>query len=152
VLGWTGAAALAGLSGCSSDLVRRVEPDTTLRADVVRAKRALVAAYDATAQAHPALRDRLVPLRADHTAHLDVLGALPPATTSPLTPSGSPTVPAVAASPQAALRALARAESAAAAQRLRDCVAAESAELARLLAAIGGSEAVHAARLSDGSP
>ncbi|RJK96498.1 hypothetical protein [Vallicoccus soli] len=146
--------------------------DEALAVPVATSKRALLAAYDATAERHPGLAGRLRALRAEGAAHLTGLAALVPAagedpsaspgppastaptaapTTAPTTaPTAAPTegVPPVPRDPAAAVAALARREAALAASRL-DALegAGASPELARLVAAVGASEAVHAALL-----
>ena len=121
------------------------DPDLALRESVVRAETVLIAAYEATLAAHPALRTQLAPFRDQHLAHralVGVEGAVP----APSVPA--PTVPA---SPDAAVAALAALERSAAAARGRDAVGAARWQLARELGLIGGSEAAHHALLRDPS-
>jgi hypothetical protein len=103
----------------------------------------LLAAYDATIAAYPALQARLAPMRADHAAHLE---ALRPSSASP-SPEASPTPPGVPSDAKTAISDLASFEHEAAADRIRD-IGPLPARLAQLLTSIGGSEAVHAALLT----
>ena len=148
--------------------VSALSADQLLAGRVAVAEEALLAAYDAAANAHPELAGRLAPFRADHAAHLNGLmpGATPssatpsstaPSTTAPssttpssIPPSGNASASAPLSSPPAStaiLRQLADLERSAAAARVND-VAATSGSLARLVASIGGCEAAHAALLS----
>lgn len=153
--------------------------DQLLAQRVAVAERALLAAYDAVAVAHPELAGRLAPFRADHAAHLHGLvseaapssapssapAANAPAASAPevsAPPSGiapASASPFAAGSPLAAVSSpasdtlllhLADLERAAAAARLDD-VAATSGSLARLVASIGGCEAAHAVLLVAGT-
>lgn len=163
-----GLAGLASLAGCKpsnrdnaatgsggAGATTTTKPDAGAAAadTVVRRaadnERALIAAYDGAASAHPDLAARLQTLRADHVRHLE--GLVPgashtlPATTTPTpTPTLTPSAPPVSATepPRSALTGLATLEHAAAAARVSDAVAT-SGSLARLLASIGGCEAAH---------
>jgi hypothetical protein len=140
--------------------------DQLLAGRVAIAEEALLAAYDAAADAHPELAGRLASFRADHAAHLHGLvpGATPPApaSTAPssaapstaapssIPPSGTNSANAPVSSPPAStaiLRQLADLERSAAAARVND-VMSTTGSLARLIASIGGCEAAHAALLS----
>jgi hypothetical protein len=135
--------------------------DQLLAGRIAIAEEALLAAYDAAADAHPELADRLASFRADHAAHLHGLvpGATPPApsSTAPssaapssIPPSGAASANAPVSSPPAStaiLRQLADLERSAAAARVND-VMSTTGSLARLVASIGGCEAAHAALLS----
>jgi hypothetical protein len=133
------------------------EPDAPIRDQVVASIAMLISTYQATAERHPTLTERLAPLAAEHHAHLAALGA-PAATATPATPAATataapslvPVAPVVSADPRRAVRALVTAESRAAADRVGVAVAATSPDLARLLAAIGACEATHAALLREG--
>jgi hypothetical protein len=139
---------------------------------VASAEEALLAAYDAAADAHPELAARLAPFRADHAAHLHGLVPEPapsttassstaaaqaspaPSSPAPSSPAPSSAVPPSASAPLVSpptstdiLRQLADLERSAASARVTD-VATTSGSLARLVASIGGSEAAHAALLS----
>lgn len=151
VLGLTVLTTLAGpgVAACSADSnkrpvatpsSKRAGPDPQL-ADV-KAEAALIAQYDATLKAHPALRGRLQPLRSQHAVHLSALtkliggkGRIGVATS------------AVPADQTAALQALRAAEQAAAAARTRSCIAA-AADRCGLLGSIAASEASHVELLS----
>ena len=121
-----------------------LSPDQLIAQRVAAAEKALLAAYDATAVAHPELAGRLAPFRADHAAHLQGLvpgslaNAAPYPTDTPLL--SAPTSTEI-------FQSLADLERSAAAARLGD-VATTSGSLARLIASIGGCEAAHAALLS----
>jgi hypothetical protein len=126
----------------------RPDPDAGLRTALTADKHALLDRYSATVRRHPGLRIRLAPLQADHLAHLQALGG--PATLA-ATDTGSPAparpAGAVPADPPAAVQLLERAERAAAARRIAQCVSAADGKLAELIASVGASEAVHAAVL-----
>lgn len=162
-----GLAAAAGLSGCGGKSTSlppepvpepTPDPDTELLAEVLAAKRALLARYVATADRFPALSTGLAAARGDHEGHVRALAANPlappgaagavPASPSPGA-SPSPTGPAVPGDRAAAVRALAAAERDAAEERLTQCLAARDAGLARLLASLGACEAAHALVISD---
>ncbi len=170
VLAGASAVLLAGCTGRGSPEPPRPDPDDAVREQVSADVQRLVALYAATSTRHPSLRRRLDPLAAEHTAHLAALaGGRPRATPAPVTsspssagtssagtssassaatassrPSASP--PAVPPSPGQARSLLVRAERDGAAQRVIQSAAA-SPTLARLVAAIGASEAAHAALL-----
>jgi len=159
------ALALACGAGCQDGRdasARAPSPPTPTRppppdplAAILDTEQRLLAAYDATAGAHPALAARLAPVRADHAEHASALeralGATPPAILGTPLPgtggagAGTPTptpprpVPGNRASALAALRAAERAAAAARAS------AAESAppDRAVLLASIAACEASH---------
>ncbi|MGY0058002.1 hypothetical protein ACWY4P_15830 [Streptomyces sp. LZ34] len=171
--GATGAAAL--LAGCSDGSGARPDAagaragEERLRARGARDSAALLARYDATADAHPRLTDRLRPLREETARHLEAFrtpdrpgtssgspSGSSPASASAASPSGSPSasagaarVPDVPKDEKKALAALARAERHTADTRtaaLRDA----SPELARLLASIAACGAAHAYLLTSG--
>jgi hypothetical protein len=151
--------------------VSAMSADQLVAQRVAIAEEALLAAYDAVADAHPELAGRIAPFRADHAAHLHGLvpGATPsttaPSTTAPSSPatlSSAPAAPsntvpsgiasasAPLSSPPAStaiLQQLADLERSAASARVDDVLTA-SGSLARLIASIGGCEAAHAALLS----
>ena len=133
---------LAALAGCSGGAAHGAPADPTaeLSGRAARDSTALLARYDATAAAHPALADRLRPLRAQVALHL---AAFTP-------PGGSPgPAPGVPADQNAALATLADAE-----RRIADTrtAALQDAppELARLLASVAAAGACHAALLQGG--
>jgi hypothetical protein len=127
--------------------------DQLVAGRVAVAEEALLAAYDAAADAHPELAGRLAPFRTDHAVHLH--GLVPGAARSTTAPSSLPPPSVASASAPlsslpastAILQQLADLERSAAAARLDDLVTT-SGSLARLIASIGGCEAAHAALLS----
>jgi hypothetical protein len=154
------------LTGCSNDAPasRRTpgrSPDAAraeaaLRARLVRTSTALRDEYDAVIARHPALADRLTPLRADVAAHVVALAGPASSPSSSPSPSPSPSGSASAAAattapdePAAALKALAAAE-----RRTSDshtaALAAAEPELARLLASVAAAGAAHAYLLTKG--
>jgi hypothetical protein len=146
--------ATGALSGCTVFGRKPARPTATATPDpaelalerAVESETSLLAAYDATIAAYPALEGQLAPMRADHVAHLE---ALRPASASPTpqeSPSTSPT-PQVPRDANAAVADLVSFEHAAAADRVHD-LGPLPARLAQLLASIGGSEAAHAALLT----
>ncbi|MFD5148592.1 hypothetical protein [Streptomyces sp. NPDC058401] len=162
-----GAAGIAGaalLSGCSDDGPPAAEPEVPLerrmRETAVRESGRLLERYDATSAAHPALAQRLAPLRASVAAHTAALadGGSPAPSRSAAAPSPSPSpVPsgAAAAAPPApgaspvpaaaaeALTALADAERSLAEARTISLAGAPG-ELARMLASVAACGHVHA--------
>ncbi|WP_432013823.1 hypothetical protein [Streptomyces cucumeris] len=163
--GALGAAAL--LSGCSDDT--RPRRDTAegvsvakLRATGARESTALLARYDATADAHPDLAERLAPLRAETARHAAAFRGheRSPSADGSATPSASPPAsasarrerpPAVPDDGKRALAALAQAERHTADARTTALVTAPP-ELARLLASVAASGAAHVYLLTqDGS-
>jgi hypothetical protein len=152
IAGWIGLCTTPLATSCTTGDAQepaqpKADPDGAVRDRVAASVQALIVAYDATAGRHPALASELAPLRAEHAAHLE---ALDRAATPSGAPAGSPTTrPKVAADSRTARSALVRAEERAAASRVREAVAAASPDLARLLAAIGASEAAHAALLRE---
>jgi len=148
VLVGAGLLAIAACSPSTDPEPPKPDPDLPIRALAADGVRRLVALYDAVGLAHPGLRAQLAPLAAETAAHLSALAPTGSSTTSPpVSPSASAT-PTVAVPPTAAAAraALARAERHEADLRVT-ALASASAALARLLAAIGASEATHAALL-----
>ncbi|MFJ7272138.1 hypothetical protein ACIQV3_36855 [Streptomyces sp. NPDC099050] len=161
-----GAAGVAGaalLSGCSDDRPPAAEPEVPLerrmRETAVRESERLLERYDATAAAHPALAQRLAPLRASVAAHTAALadGGSPEAPAPPSrsasapspVPSGAAAAPPapgaapVPAGPADALTALADAERSLAEARTITLAGAPG-ELARMLASVAACGHVHA--------
>ncbi|GGP88496.1 hypothetical protein [Streptomyces melanogenes] len=143
----TGAAAAGLLAACSDGPSRQTDGGAAERARAARAEAALrlrtAAAsaalrdrYEAVALRHPAVRERLAPLREEAAQHATALAAAPARLASP-PPSPIPDDPAEA------LRALA-----ATARQTSDAHTAALAEappeLARLLASVAAAGAVHA--------
>jgi hypothetical protein len=113
------------------------DDDAVLAAAVVAQEEGLIALYDATVAAFPALGSALTSIRDQHAAHRDALS-----------PQGSPTAspsPPIAAgtSQAAAIAGLLEAERRAVSERTESCVAARIPDTARLLALIAASEASH---------
>ncbi len=169
VLAWPAwaAAVLAApaLAGCADTVppadLRAARRLAAARGRAADDSAALLARYDATAAAHPALSARLAPLRAQVALHAQAFtapgpgagapspsgGSAPPGGDRSATPSASAGPVAVPAGRDAALGALAAAEQRVAATRgaaLRDA----PPELARLLASVAACGAAHALLLS----
>ncbi|MEV4741881.1 hypothetical protein [Streptomyces sp. NPDC049555] len=149
VLGGAAAALLGGgatalLTGCSGSGAGSGGEDSAaaqrLKERAGQQSAALLAHYDATLAAHPALAARLRPLRAEVARHAEAFGP-GPGSPSPSAGTGAP--PAVPQDEKAALAALAEAE-----RRTVDArtaaLAAAPPGLARLLASVAASGAVHA--------
>ncbi|MFF4601181.1 hypothetical protein ACFY12_00275 [Streptomyces sp. NPDC001339] len=144
------------LTGCSAeDRPGRDESSAAadrLRERAARDSTALLARYDATLAAHPALAERLRPLRSEVAAHARAFtddGATPSAGGAP---SGEPVhkagTPSVPGEEQAARSALADAERRLSGTRTRELLTAPP-ELARLLASVAASGAAHAYLLTE---
>lgn len=170
-----GAAGITGaalLSGCSGGGPPESEPEIPLerrmRETAVRDSTRLLERYDATSAAHPALAERLAPLRASVAAHTAALAADPAASPSPNrsrssspSPSASagvsaPVSPApgaepVPVKPAEALTELADAERSLAEARTISLTGAPG-ELARLLASVAACGRVHAYLLTSTPP
>lgn len=131
------------------------DPDVVALRAALADEDELLAAYDATLAAHPALAPTLQPLRAEHAEHrrvvLDRLGDdaeaepqaadTPPGEASP-EPAPGPSGPVVPAEPGAAVTELSRREDDAARGRRRSALSV-SAPLAPLLGSVAASEASH---------
>ncbi|WP_418959438.1 hypothetical protein [Streptomyces tritici] len=165
------AAGAATLAACSapaeegapkrlSAAERAARAELALRRRAVAASTALRERYDATLTAHPALTDRLTPLRASAAAHVKALAeglpADPPGKTEKAAAgsAGQVTAPpaaAVTADPAAAVRELAGL-----ARRTADAHGAAlldaPPEYARLLASVAAAAAAHAALLTAPEP
>ncbi|MFE1176081.1 hypothetical protein [Streptomyces sp. NPDC058773] len=163
-----GSAAL--LTGCSEDAgperAERSSAAERLRRRSARDSTALLARYDATLAAHPALASRLRPLRSEVARHAAAFGddrAAPspggsasdgPARdagapgSGPSPQGGRPSGPAVPKDERAARSALADAERRLADTRTQALLAAPP-ELARLLASVAAAGAVHAYLLAE---
>jgi hypothetical protein len=136
---------LAGLAACSTSTAPEASPaNSTASAAIsptVADERSLLARYDATIAAFPALAPGLSLVRDQHAEHLRALG-------SPATPSGSASDPAGTAvslptDPTAAVGALIDAERSAMRLRVDACVAATDPQSARILTFIAASEGSH---------
>ncbi|MFF1415218.1 hypothetical protein ACFVX6_36535 [Streptomyces sp. NPDC058289] len=160
-----GAAGIAGaalLSGCSDDGPPAADPEVPLerrmRETAVRESERLLERYDATSAAHPALAQRLAPLRASVAAHAAALADEGSPASSPSrsasapspVPTGAaaaappaPSAAPVPAAPAEALTALADAERSLAEARTISLAGAPG-ELARMLASVAACGHVHA--------
>ncbi|MCZ4516241.1 hypothetical protein O3Q52_50690 [Streptomyces sp. ActVer] len=151
-----GAALLAGCS--SSDSSSGTTGGSTSAAERARARAALdserlAERYEAVLAVHPALADRLSPLRAEVVRHAEAFGGGKEASASAsasasATPSPGPSaeVPAVE---KDALAELAAAERTLADRRTKALLDVPG-ELARLLASVAAAGAVHAFLLTEG--
>ncbi|MER7520827.1 hypothetical protein [Streptomyces sp. NPDC126499] len=163
------AGAAVTLAGCTSGgndgprkpgaADRAAAAEAALRTRSANASRDLLLRYDAVVSGHPALADRLAPLRASVAAHVKALGedGTAPAPGSPgsASPSGSPAPSGspspsrslafvrVPADPAAALKTLASAERATADTHMAALLTAPP-EYARLLASVAAAGAAHA--------
>ncbi|MFE2188331.1 hypothetical protein [Streptomyces sp. NPDC059455] len=155
LLGGGALGAVALLSGCSDDSGSRREADggadvALLRARGARDSTALLARYDATVDAHPALAERLTPLREETARHVAVFAAegrspspsSPSATVSRSPSAGGRRMPKVPEDEKRALSALAQAERQTADTRTA-ALATAPPELARLLASVAACGAAH---------
>lgn len=154
------AAGAALLVGCSADADPHGgtggTPSATerARARAARDSLGLVERYDAVIAAHPALAERLRPLRAEVAAHAEAFTDGTPTPTpsrsrtksGAASPSPSPTVPA---GEKDALADLAAAERSLADRRARALLDVPG-ELARLLASVAAAGAAHAYLLTEG--
>lgn len=174
-----GAAVVGTVGGCSGGGSPRSAdgrgkapaPGTLQRAQAARDSLALLARYDATLAAYPALAGRLSPLRAHVALHASAFGGRPPAPAatpaSPTalasagTPSAAPPTPrkgagtaspapAVPSTPAAALAALAAAERTLADRRAAALLTVPG-ELARLMASVAAAGAAHVVLLTPGA-
>ncbi|MFJ3234758.1 hypothetical protein [Streptomyces sp. NPDC086787] len=152
-----GAALLVGCSPGGADggpaAVRSAVERARARAS--RDSLGLVARYDAVIAAHPALAERLRPLRAEVAAHAkafadDASGAPGPANPSASASASGSASPSAPADSQGAVAALAADERALADRRAKDLLDAPG-ELARLLASVAAAGAAHAYLLTEGA-
>ena len=153
-IGAVGTGALSPLAGCTKAPAAapspQREPDPVRAVDLAVVARALAASQDlaaryaATIAASPDLAGLLVPLAAEHAAHVAALDTTPASGTA-AAPSSTAPGPAPVA-PGEAMAALAAAERASAAARVDDLLASSPA-VARLLASIAACQAAHAAVL-----
>ncbi len=152
LLGGGALGAVALLSGCSDGSESRREADggadvALLRARGARDSTALLARYDATVDAHPALAERLAPLREETARHVAVFTAegrspSPSATVSRSPSAGGRRMPEVPEDAKQALSALVQAERRTADTRTA-ALATAPPELARLLASVAACGAAH---------
>jgi hypothetical protein len=155
--GLLGVLALGGLGGlalaaCSSPATpdQTVAPSASAApvSPAVADEQALIARYDATIVAFPALAAALTTIRDQHGEHLVALGVADsaPAATASDAPLSLPT------DPRAAIGVLIDAERSAMRQRIDACVAATDPETARTLTFIAASEGSHVPALKDLQP
>lgn len=158
------AAGSALLVGCSSGSGEGGDgsggsPSVTARARAraARDSAGLTERYDAVLAVHPALAERLAPLRAEVVRHARAFGGTgtaspkssPSASPSP-SPSASGTTAAVPANEKDALAELAAAERSLADRRAKS-LSEVPGELARLLASVAAAGAAHAYLLTEGA-
>ncbi|MDQ1048975.1 hypothetical protein [Streptomyces sp. V4I2] len=144
-----------GTTGGSPSVVERA------RARAAGESTDLVARYDAVIAVHPALAQRLGPLRSEAVRHAEAFGGLrkaspseslsvsPSDAASPRPASAAPS-PAVPADEQAALAELAAAERSLADRRAKALLDLPG-EPARLLASVAAAGAAHAYLLTEGA-
>ncbi|MEV7204026.1 hypothetical protein [Streptomyces griseoluteus] len=147
------AALLTGCSAGSSTAERAASAATRARARAARDSAGLLARYDAVLEAHPALTDRLSPLRAAVAAHRDAFGGTPDdeadqtqkGAEARKSPSPAPTA---SADRKEALTSLASAERTVADRRAAALLEVPG-ELARLMASVSAAGAAHAYLLTE---
>ncbi|MET7678426.1 hypothetical protein [Streptomyces seoulensis] len=147
------AGATALLTGCASGAgpaERAASAATRARARAARDSAGLLARYDAVLDAHPALADRLSPLRAAVAAHRDAFGGTPDAkaTKSAAAQQSPSPVPTASADRKEALTSLASAERTVADRRAAALLEVPG-ELARLMASVAAAGAAHAYLLTE---
>ncbi|GAA0932817.1 hypothetical protein [Streptomyces thermoalcalitolerans] len=161
------AAGAALLVGCSTGSAGPGSSDSggssaagRIRARAAQDSQELVRQYDAVIAAHPALAERLRPLRAQVAAHAEAFGGAvePSPGASPATPgpegsgapagAGAPPSPAVPADGKQALALLAAAERSLSDRRTAALLRAPG-ELARLLASVAAAGAAHVYLLTE---
>jgi hypothetical protein len=136
-------AGCSGGGGTASGASRAADPGAAVRARAARDSTALAARYDAVAAVHPALAERLAPLRADTVSHVRAFGGKAPGT-----PGGGSAAKATGLASQVpdtknkALAWLAAAEKSLADRRSAALLDAPG-DLARLLASVAASGAGH---------
>ncbi|MEU6257489.1 hypothetical protein [Streptomyces sp. NPDC047043] len=149
-----GAAVLVGCSGGSGESGESTGGSPSVsekaRARAARDSVGLVGRYDAVIAAHPAVAERLGPLRAEVVRHAEAFGGTA-AKASPTASEASPSAPAaVPVSEKDALAELAAAERALADRRTTALLDVPG-ELARLLASVAAAGAAHAYLLTEGA-
>ncbi|MFJ4003273.1 hypothetical protein ACIPWL_07430 [Streptomyces sp. NPDC090023] len=145
-------ALLAGCSSGSGPAERAASAATRARARAARDSADLLARYDAVLAAHPALADRLAPLRSAVAAHRDAFGGADDSKAkngknkkATASPSPAPTAPA---DQKEALTSLAAAERTVA-DRRAGALLEVPGELARLLASVSAAGSAHAYLLTE---
>ncbi|MFF7969184.1 hypothetical protein ACFZC3_28000 [Streptomyces sp. NPDC007903] len=143
-------ALLTGCSAGSSPAERAASAATRARARAARDSTDLLARYDAVLDAHPALADRLSPLRAAVAAHRDAFGGTDDdkAKQSGKTRKSPSPVPTASADRKEALTSLALAERTVADRRAAALLEVPG-ELARLMASVSAAGSAHAYLLTE---
>jgi hypothetical protein len=147
-----GGALLVGCSsgeGSDSGAGRGPSVDERARGRAARDSRGLVGRYDAVVAAHPALAERLAPLRAEVVRHVEAFGGVSAGAPGTASPSASPSA-VVPADERDALAELAAAERTLADRRAKALLDVPG-ELARLLASVAAAGAAHAYLLTEGA-
>lgn len=151
---------VAGCSDSGAELARKhADAARRIRKAAVRESEILLARYESTAGTHPALVDRLDPLRTEVVRHIEAFGGGRSSKDGESDKSGGDgrrgaggggagSLTAVPADEKAALTTLAEAERRTADARTR-ALAEAPPELARLLASVAASGAVHAYLLTE---
>jgi len=150
------AAGAALLAGCSTDgddtenTAGSPSAAERARARAATDSETLLRHYDAVLAAHPALADRLSPLRAEVVRHTTAFGGSDstPSSTATAAPSATATASAVPATASEALAGLAAAERSLADNRAKALLDVPG-ELARLLASVAAAGAGHAYLLTE---
>lgn len=145
-------ALLAGCSGREAEQERaraeQAQAADRLRRRAAGQSAALLGRYDATLTAHPALAERLTPLRANVAQHLKALGGKPEGKAGGR--AAGTDERAVPQDEQGALAALADAERRTADARTKALDGA-TPEFARLLASVAAAGGAHAYLLTEGA-
>jgi len=152
-----GAALLMGCSGGSGESEESTGGSMSVthkaRARAARDSAGLLGRYDAVITAHPAVAERLGPLRAEVVRHTEAFGGTvtkgSTGTASPSAPEASPSA-SVPATEKDALAELAAAERALADRRTTALLDVPG-ELARVLASVAAAGAAHAYLLTEGA-
>ncbi|MFG2358115.1 hypothetical protein [Streptomyces sp. NPDC048521] len=148
------AAGAALLAGCSADPDSGGDgPSATdrARARAAQDSAGLLQRYDAVLAAHPALAERLRPLRAEVAAHAEAFGgAKATKSPSPTATASTASPPVVPATEKDALADLATAERTLADRRAKALLDVPG-ELARLMASVAAAGAAHAYLLREGA-
>ncbi|MBD0840157.1 hypothetical protein [Streptomyces sp. TRM68416] len=149
-----GGALLVGCSGGSDD--SGGTGGSPSAADRARARAArdsaeLVERYDAVIAAHPALAERLRPLRAETVRHAEAFGGTAARPVPPSGPASAPAAPAVVPADEKAALASLAADERALADRRTEALLGLPGESARLLASVAAAGAAHVFLLTEGA-
>ncbi|WP_406441973.1 hypothetical protein OHB14_23505 [Streptomyces sp. NBC_01613] len=149
-----GAALLVGCSDGSGDSEESTGGSTSVtqkaRARAARDSAGLAERYDAVLAAHPAVAERLRPLRAEVVRHTEAFGGVVANGSPPSSSAASSTPAAAPTTEKDALAGLAAAERALADRRMAALLDVPG-ELARLLASVAAAGAAHAYLLTEGA-